>query len=245
MTELWYRFNVFAERQFFDYPNLIDGIVVPAHVLAYYEVSFSQFLKDNGLPYLMDPITYVWGISPHFALNGNGELKKSYAKYVEKLDCKIGNILGKETLYKEDYTNNEFNEFIEKILRFELMDFGSKKPQRLQSIQRLKERIRLIEGTTTPLETSKIKPYALIPPYFYFKMVGDRAYQKTLYAANYALSHFGSENKVFACVCFEKAILHDRMQIKRILQDFEKFDGVIYWINDLEESTASLQELKV
>src|SRR5208283_3134909 len=143
MTELWYRFNVFAERQFFGESKLIDGVIVPAHVLAYYEVSMSDFLKNTNLPFLVDPVSYVWNISVKLLKNENSELKKSYGKLVEKLDCKIGNLLGKYEIERVSFQKSDFDEFVERTLSFQLLDFGAKKPERLNSLEKLKERIRI------------------------------------------------------------------------------------------------------
>jgi len=246
MTDLWYRFNVFAERQFFENEDVIDGIVVPAHLIAYYEVSFSQFLKETRLPFLIDPVTYVWDIPLDCITNDNGELKKSYSKFVEKLDCSVGNILGKTYLHQSEFSSEEFNNFIDKVIRFELLDFSSKKPQRLNSIQLLRQRIKLVEGESTVAEEEhkKSEPYGLIPPYFFFRKVTDDAYSKTLYAAEYTKAHYGKGRKVFPCLCMSRSLLQDKHQLSQILTDFRDFEGIIYWISSFEESTASIEELE-
>lgn len=245
MTELWYRFNVFAEKEFFEKNNLVDGLIVPAHVIAYYEVSFPQFLKEVHLPFLIDPVSYVWDINHRFVMNENSELKKSYSKLVEKLNCAMGNLLGKSQLSLTPFNKSDFEDFINAILKFQLLDFSSNKPQRAQSIQRLRERIRLLEGETAVEETTNIKPYALIPPYFYFTDVNSRAYESTLYAAKYAQnSDFGKQHKIFPCLCMNRAIFRDEAQIAKILQDFVGFQGIVFWINDFDETKASLEDLE-
>jgi hypothetical protein len=244
MTELWYRFNVFAERRFFEDSRLIDGLVVPAHVIAYYEISFPQFLKEAGLPFIIDPISYVWDITHRF-LEKDGELKKSYGKLVEKLGCKIGDLLGKHRLSRVSFSNADFEDFINSIMNFQLLNFGSKKPQRQQSLQRLKERIRLVEGEPATVEETKVQPYALIPPYFYFTNVGDEAYERTLYAAQFAKdSQFGNEHKIFPCLCMNRSILQDAAQMAKILTDFQAYQGIVFWISGFEENSASLAELE-
>jgi hypothetical protein len=243
MPELWYRFNVFAERQFFDNTNLIDGIIVPAHVMAYYEVSFPQFLKECGLPFIIDPVSYVWDIRQRLIKNENGELKKSYAKLVEKLNCKIGNLLGDYPLSNINFSDSDLEEFVHNVLKFQLFDVSSKKPDRLKSIQRLKERISIVEGTAQPINRT-VEPYALIPPYFYFTEVGDKNYSTSLQAARYAeASKYAPNRRIFPCLCMERSILTDESQIHRIIDDFKDFQGVLFWINLLEETTASQEEL--
>lgn len=245
MTELWYRFNVFAEKEFFEKSNLVDGLIVPAHVIAYYEVSFPQFLKEVHLPFLIDPVSYVWDINHRFIKNGNGELKKSYSKLVEKLNCSMGNLLGKYQLSQSVVQNSDFDDFINAVLKFQLLDFSSNKPQRAKSMQRLRERIRLIEGETPVEETKNIQPYALIPPYFYFTRVDSDAYERTLYAAKYAQnSDFGKQHKIFPCLCLNSTIFRDVPQISKILEDYKGFQGIVFWINDFDETKAKVEDLE-
>ena len=244
MTDLWYRFNVFAERQFFENNNLVDGLIVPAHVIAYYEVSFPQFLKDCSLPFLVDPVSYVWNIGSRYTSNENGTLKKSYEKLVEKLDCKVGNLLGRQTISDAGITKADFEEFVSKVLSFQLSFSGSKKAPRLQSLERLKERIRLVEGLPTQTEEKQNPPYALIPPYFFFDDVTDDAYDKTLYAAQFAQSsNYAKDYKIFPCLCMNRSLLRNESQLQKILVDFKGFKGILLWISGFEEASAPQQEL--
>lgn len=246
MSELWYRFNVFAERQFFEKKNLIDGLIVPAHVVAYYEISFPEFLRESNLPFLIDPVSYVWDIEKRFITNDYGELKKSYGKLVEKLDCKVGRYLGQYRIRDVAITEPDFQEFVSKVLNFQLLDSGLKKPTRVQSIERLKERIRMIQGES-PVEVEKrrAQPYALIPPYFFFRNLTEDGYQKTLYAAQFAKSSdFGKGYKIFPCLCIDRALLHDEKQLGKIVADFKDFSGIILWVSGFEEENASMGELR-
>lgn len=244
MTELWYRFNVFAEKQFFENKDLVDGMIIPAHVIAYYEMSFPEFIKSTNLPFIIDPVSYVWDIGGRFITNENGELKKSYSKLVEKLDCKIGNLLGKYKLGNVAFQETDFHEFIECVLNFQLLNFCSKKPQRLNSIQRLKERIRLIEGQESVIEPKTAEPYALIPPYFYFSRVGEEGYDRTLHAAKYAKSSKFANRRIFPCLCMNRSVLEQPQMLNKILDDFKDFTGIVFWIDSFDENSATLLELE-
>jgi len=238
MTELWYRLNILGEKNFFERKDLIDGLIVPAHLVAYYEIAIPEFLSNLGLPLLIDPMTYVWGIDPQH-ISKEGDLKKSYKKLVEKLDCKIANILGEQGIQKIKEDSLEFQEFIDKVLKFQLLGDVKKTPRRT-SMERLKH----YGEKTKPEEPVRIRPYALIPPYFYFSTVLGPAYQKTVYSATFAKdSDYGKQHKICPCLCMDKILLADEGQLNKVIEDFKDFSEVILWINDLDETEARLHEL--
>ena len=136
MTELWYRFNLFAEKKFFT-KNLVDCLIVPAHLVAYYEIAMPEFLREIDMPFLIDPVTYVWGIDKRF-ISKEGRLKKSYTKFIERLDCSIASMLGTQPIQRTQKNSLEFQKFTEKILRFQLLEEDLKKPPRRRSIERIK-----------------------------------------------------------------------------------------------------------
>lgn len=244
MTELWYRFNVFAERQFFEKTALIDGIIVPAHVIAYYELSFPEFLRQCELPFIVDPVTYVWNIDPQCISNGNGDIKKSYERLAEKYSSSVGRLLGKHLLRDVTISPDDFEAFVTGVLRFQLLQSDKDSPSRVKSISLLKKRISLIQGTPSPTEEKKRVPYALIPPYFFFRKVTDSAYEKTVRAFQIAQANPVFANfKIFPCLCMDRSVLNDAVQIEQILTDFQDCSGILLWINGFEETSASLPDL--
>jgi hypothetical protein len=235
MTELWYRFNLFGEKQFFE-TNLVDGMVVPAHLVAYYEIAIPEMLQEVELPFLIDPVTYVWNIHRHYICK-EGELKKSYLKLVEKLDCKIAQLLGKRRIQNIATHSLAFREFIDSVLSFQLLEEKGKKPARRSSIERIKR-------YRNEVEPKKIRPYALIPPYFYFTKVSDDLYEKTLYAAEFAkASNYAETNRIYPCLCIDRSLLSREDQLDAIINDFKDYEGIILWVSNFDEIEASLDEL--
>ena len=239
MTELWYRLNFLGEENFFEMRNLIDGIIVPAHLLAYYEIAIPKFLSSLGLPILIDPMTYVWGIDPQY-ISKDGELKKSYQKLIEKLNCRVANILGNDRIQKIDEVSSEFKEFVDNILRFQLLCGDVKETPRRSSL----ERIRRYREKVEPEEPSRIRPFALVPPYFYFSTTLGQSYQKTVYAARLAEDfNKNTEKRIWPCLCMDKSLLADEDQLNKIIEDFKDYSEIILWINNFDETKAYTHEL--
>ena len=239
MTELWYRLNILGEKKFFEKEHLIDGLIVPAHLIAYYELALPEFLSKLNLPILIDPMTYVWGIEPHYILK-DGELKKSYKKLVKKLDCTIAKILGVQRIQSIKADSPGFNEFINKVLKFQLLDEDTEKTPRKRSMERIKS-----YGETVKTEEPNLfQPYALIPPYFHFETVLGPSYSKTVYAAKFAKnSDYGKKHRICPCLCMGKSILTDKDQIATVIEDFKDYPEIILWVDNFDETHADLSEL--
>lgn len=68
---------MFAERRFFEKElNLADGLIVPLNLVAYYGIAVPELLLDCNLPFLIDPVTCIWG-NRSSAL-GKGKLKSLF-----------------------------------------------------------------------------------------------------------------------------------------------------------------------
>ena len=235
MTELWYRLNVFAEKPFFN-NKFADGLIVPANLIAYYEIAMPELLNECRLPFLIDPMSYVWGIDA--PISENGGLRKSFTKLVEKLNCSTASMLGNQKIQTIREGSSEFDEFILNFLRLQMINMPTSVSPRRQSIDRIK-RFKQKEV----LKESSCFPYALIPPYFYFETIIGNSYQKTLYAANKAKDTFAEKHKIFPCLCMSKNLLAEEEYIRTLVQDFKDFDGVNLWISDFDETYANLIEL--
>jgi hypothetical protein len=236
MIELWYRLNLFAEKQFL-IKDFADGLVVPAHLLAYYEIAMPELLKDCKLPFFVDPMSYVWGLNevPH---SDGGEVKKSFRKLANRLGG-IANALGQQRIQTFDENSREFAEFIDKSMQFQLLNMGAEEEPRRQSIERIK-RFEETQGIREP----GCVPYALIPPYFYFGSVVGNPYSKTLYAAQFARdSSLGKQYRIYPSLCMDAAVLGDNDQLQKITADFKGYPGILVWINDFDETKAPEPQL--
>lgn len=237
MIELWYRFNFLGEQRFFKEKSLIDGLIVPAHLIAFFSGTLPSFIRDINIPTLIDPMTYVWNIDVKYILK-EGRLKKSYEKYVEYLNNKIANILGYEKINIINEESPDFHEFIDSVLKFQITMIQDITKPRRKSL----ERIRKHKKRT---DISLFKLYGLIPPYFYFSHISEDSYKKTIYSANYSKKlKFKDKYRIIPCLCFDRTILYDDQQKNRIIEDLSDFQEVILWIDDFDEKTASGEEIQ-
>ena len=236
MINIWYRINTMAEKQFFDYKELVDGIIVPAHLLAFYDVSFSEFLKKSKLPFIIDPMTYLWSMDVSYVTKDD-ELKKSYKKYVEKLNCNIGNILGYINIYLFNYVESDLHNFISKVLSFQETLGEFEEAPRSKSILRIKK----YQKKSVDI---KIKPNSYVPPYFYFSNVIGTPYRLNNEIMKYTIKLDRYEyNDITPCLCMDKEVISDDDSRNRIIEDFSNFNQVIIWINDFDERLTNIAEL--
>jgi hypothetical protein len=236
MIELWYRLNLFAEKQFFR-KEVADGLIVPAHLLAYYEIAMPELLRDCKLPFFIDPMSYVWGLNA--PRSDGGDLKKSFKKLAKKLDCELANTLGQQLIQTSKENSQEFAEFISKTIQCQLLNVSTEEDPRRQSIERIK-RFEEALGDREP----SCAPYALIPPYFYFDNVVGNPYSKTLFAAQFARdSSLSKQYRIYPCLCMDATVLRDQDQLRKVIADFKRYNGINLWINDFDETKANEREL--
>lgn len=107
------------------------------------------------------------------------------------------------------------------------------------------ERMKRFRMKVTEQKQDQIRPYALVPPYFYFTNILGNPYNKTVCAARLAKdSKYGKSQRIYPCICMDKALLTEGEQLKQIIDDFKDYAGIILWISNFDETKASLDELK-
>lgn len=236
MSELWYRLNMMGEKSFFENDELIDGIVVPAHLLAFYHNTLPNFLNDINLPFIIDPMTYVWNIDRSSVIKKN-ELKKSYQKYVELLNNPIASLLGNYQITQTSYSDDDFSNFVDSVLRFQFTVGGASADYRARSLRR-------IRSLTRGIGEEIIRPSMLIPPYFYFRSVDDITYNLNINSVQHAGDSLYSElSTIMPCLCMSQRILFNTSNIEQIITDFSDFDQILLWINNFDETKVDLDSL--
>lgn len=237
ISEIWYRINTMGEKNLFLNRELIDGIVIPAHILAFYDPSLASFIRDIDLPFIIDPMTYVWNRSKRNIVNSSGVIKKSYQKYVKKLDCTLANILGRIDLTSYDNTQQELEEFVDAILSFQLTLGRVPDDPRLKSLTRIRSRRKK--------SSDEITPYTLIPPYFYFTNFHTKPYQLSLDAAQYAKTTIlSSRSNVSPLICMSEGVIASESGRERLVNDYSDFTSVIFWVSAFNDRQANIDSLR-
>lgn len=239
MSELWYRLNILGESSFFKKKGLMDGIILPANLIAYYENSIPKTLKNFDLPFLVDPMTYVWGIKDKYIRKRDGNKKKSYEKLVEKLDCNVANLLYDSLIQYTPLSKSNYIEFINNILDLQISF------QKMDDSPRKKSLDRIMKFKKDYVQNNyDLSPIAIVPPYFYFNRINDKLYKLTKFSCNYAFNNEDYKDyRIYPIICTDIKLLHDTVNVDKIVQDFEPFEGIIIWINDFDEQEASGRDL--
>jgi len=240
MNEIWYRLNTMGEKTLFEQNNLFDGIIIPAHLLAFYDPSLISFIEDVNKSFIIDPMTYVWE-QPLENIKSGNILKKSYTKYIEKLECRIGEILPDSRISIHDCTDSEITIFVDKILRFqaEIKSINKKNVDRKKSLDRIRRKM-------SKKVDSEIRAEYLVPPYFYFTHTNDSNYHLSIQCKKLAVNNKSYSNfEIIPCICMAKEILYDRGQINRIIEDYSEHRHVLLWLDEFDDRTASNYELRL
>jgi len=235
MTEIWYRLNTVGEKKLFNIKSLIDGAIIPGHLIAFYDGTMPNFIKDLNLPFLIDPMTYVWGKSPTYVKNGS-DMKKSFLKYVEKLDCNLARQLGVNNISITGVTDHDLSIFTNKIIQFQKLLGEVKYNPRSKSLSRIRNRFKNIKDEPT----SDVMPKYLIPPYFQFSNLLGTEYDLTVKAAQMAkTSSYCEEEALMPCLHMNRDILYNKTAQMKVVQDFKDYSQVIVWINNFDERLVS------
>jgi len=233
MTEIFYRLGSVGEKSLFkDMKKYYDGIIIGAHLLSLYSSSIPVFIQELEKPFLIDPMTYVFGRSFDL-LTKNDELKKSFKKLIERFEKPISNILKNREFVPSDFLKNgQWNEkllekFIKNVLNLQKNIMISSPAQ-----QSILEYMEILGEAKKPL-----KPKYLIAPYFYFSSTTDPWYLITQEFSK-RTEKFKKNEKIYSVICFSKNILLDGKEIKKVIEDYSNIqvDGYLLWISDLDET---------
>lgn len=237
MIDLLYRLNMMGEKKFFESNDLIDGLIVPAHLLAFYHGSLPNFISDINLPFIIDPMTYVWDIDRNYVLK-EGYLKKSYQKYIEFLNNDIASLLGISKITDNSFSEEDLYTFSNSILTFQYTLCGLSSNPRLRSLRRIRRR-------TRGEDEREIRPFGLIPPYFFFSSIRQRAYELTKRCAENALiTEFSNLTNIIPCLCMGQEILFNDTFRDNLVSDFSEYESVFLWIDNFDEREVSIQALQ-
>ena len=213
--------------------ELIDGLVIPANILAHQTASTAAFVCS--LPnhdYVIDPMMWVLQ-SPREKHQRDGLLRPSWGKWCDAIHA---DLRGKVTagsksaaLTVADLPN--LKECCEGNLRFqtESVNLGHVDPRAKKYIDRY--------GTT--LATT---PRCILSPYFLFGAVGDAWYKTTLEAAK--ITRDLATTTVVAPVVMCASSVLDDAAIRQIANDFGAFDRCFVWIVNFNQGAATRDEIK-
>jgi hypothetical protein len=212
----------------------IDGLVIPAHILAHQTASTAVFV--TSLPeheYIIDPMTWMFQQTKEAWINeSSGEVKLSLRKMCE---CYDSGILSA----------------IEEIDDAESLDPSSLPPvsDLCKCVSAFQLSVIAKESGTSKAakylkrykNTAATTPRALVPPYFGFQRAGDDWYKYSLRCANEMKATVG-RFPVAPVVAFVASDL-EANGLNRISNDYGEFSTVILWAGELAQASAQEEQI--
>lgn len=237
MHKHWLRYGTAAEQKhMIKYKDKYDGIVINASMLAHTAKSISRFIHSevNNKPYFIDPMTHAFQHDLAKIKNDKNEIKSSIEKLIEEYGNPIKEKIEKGQPVKiDDFNSNNLSDFTLSVLGFQYKHiFASLEDD-------LKEYVEYMGDYK--------KPEFLIAPYFYMTKLNSSQWlplnEKLI---NKSLEHKDEFSKqIFAQLVIDKSFLMDANLMSIVIDKYSKVDGLIYWIDDFDETTASKEELSV
>jgi len=235
--DIYYRFNTGNEKKFLkNNKSRYHGIVISGHICMFYSDMVMTFLNGIDKPYIIDPVTYVFGLDPEGMRKEDGTLKKSYEALIDFYGEPFEQYLGEEALKPDELDWQEKETLVEKTIDLEKNIVEGKNPSQ-KSLLDYKE-------TLAEEQTDESENYlkCVIPPYFYFEDVTDEFYDLSLELARITEDKT-DDIQVTPVICLSKHILNDEHKINEILNDYQNFDGCFIWIADFDEEKERVSNL--
>ena len=222
--DVWLHFGQHRDvRVIRDQISLLDGVVIPAHILAHQYASTSAFVSSLpiGTPYLIDPATYRFQNSGDKHVNSAGDLRPSSRKLCDAYHPTLADLVLNHGRLEPGLLPSP-SELTESILEFQLQAVadGSSNSAAAKYLDRYDKRhVR--------------DPRVLVPPYFRFGVAGDKWYGYSLDCAMAALGAY-RERKIAPIVAAPVDAFRDASLVQ-VLKDYEPFENVILWFDDYNE----------
>lgn len=238
----FYRLGIAAEKKFLkEHSDLYEGVVVGAHFLAYFQTSTENFLASLGKPFFIDPMNYVFVRPMDLIIRETSGMKGTFEKLLDLYGTEVKNIVeGGRSLIPSDFkTHGSWNTVLIDDFSRNVIEF-QRKLLALERITTLDEIMKLAEQ---PIKRRKPNLLFLVPPYFYAEGRSDEWYDISLKIAKSSNQIKGNLN-LHPVVCISKQVFLSPEDIKRIVDDYKQFDGVVLWISDLQDDTDGRSYLK-
>ncbi len=206
----------------------IDGLVVPAHILAHQSASTSVFVTSmHDKPYVIDPMTFVFQSAKETHFNDAGGMRPSIQKLCDEYHDTLAEqitALGPGGFLSPNVFSQS-NRFCQRVAGFQLEKVG--KASATSGASKYLERY----GTT-----KVTAPRAVIPPYFRFESINDDWYKLSLECAN-KTRNLVKTVEVAPVICCAAATLDD-VAVKKITKDYGDFQRVFIWIDSYVQTSV-------
>jgi hypothetical protein len=231
------RYGTAAEQKYMrEYQHTYDGIAINGTILAHIPKAISAFMhKDVNKKFFVDPMTHSFQHELDKITSAKGEIKSSIKKLIEAYGEPINIISNKNRPIKNtDFTTKNKKSFVQNVLLF----------QDQHIMRNIDEEYReYIEYNPT----LRREPSFLIAPYFYLKQSSIDSWldlNTELLEIALTLKKKFNNKDVYAQVVIDKRLLLNASKIDDLINKYSIADGLLYWIDGLDETDSSKDELK-
>jgi len=248
---IFFRYGMGKEKKLFvESKDKFSGIAVPLHIALDQNESLPEWLAINQINYFIDPITYVFSEIKAKKHNKDGNLRRSYKKYIDAMN--LGHINFIRESLKVDYfkTDKNFDDikiskFVDRYLRIQidLRNLDSKRDQETKEfIEFFKN-----QGIDYPLDIALKgghNPLFYVSPGFFFDKVGDDWFKLNIHLMKETRKQL-PDQRVFGYLLIGRQLLEKQINIPELLQFIPNdLNGIVVWFEDFEEEISSEDELR-
>jgi hypothetical protein len=213
--------------------GVIDGITVPAHILAHQKASTAAFLTSlpTDTPYLVDPATYRLQNPREKHLNAAGDLRLSTRKLCDAYHPELSALVGADGERSPDRFPSP-EALTQGVLEFQqrAVDEGSSAGTAKKYLARY--------------DKLHVKPpRAVVPPYFRFEHPGDPWYRYSL-ACSQAAVELQAELPLIAVIAAPWTAFREA-DLGRILHDYRSVPRIILWFDGYDELFVQPRQVSV
>jgi len=213
-----------------------DGIFISANVLESFPKAFANFLYRSAKPYVIDPITYIFGPSTLDLTDKRwwATLTQAYG-LTESLGPGVSNLSSDNLLSPDGRPTQSLSRFVASVIAYQ--------KSRIETIaQSLAEIDSFVSGQNA---RTNPRPQILLAPYFMMPTAGNPWATVNLESLRIAVEAKGNY-PLYAVIFIDKSLLGFPTELERIAERFSipGVDGYMVWIADFREIEAPVSLLK-
>lgn len=247
----WIRFGRSVETKIFkEHQDTFEGMVMNGNAVAHFGRALSDFvfIQAKRKTFFIDPLTHAFQHPLDKIYSEKGEVRPSLKKMIDIYDEPLrSTILNRDKprpVIPGDFKPAIIREFTQKVLNF----------QRRHLFNYLEDDFKAYLEEFKDLLPSA--PAFLTPPYFYMNVPKNESYFENWIELNKQFVEISREitdksEKIFGQFVIDQALLmkiagekSEKGLLQRFLEIYRTADGILLWIDELDEHKALLNTLK-
>lgn len=213
--------------------DLVDGLVIPANILAHQAPSTSVFVTSMpDKPYFVDPMTFMFQ-NPKKTLFKTGSMRPSVQKLCD--DYNPGLVEAWDALNEDEFLTPHglppADQITDGVINFQLNKVKDASGE--SGASKYLKRYSNCKHTL---------PRFLVPPYFRFDSVGDEWFEYSLSCYNHAAS-MKTEVPIAPLLLFSLSALTPE-GIDRICREYANAKSIIIWVDNYQQTSVTADQIQ-